>query len=146
MSSGFGKRQIRSMINWAGGKLPADTDAGAWYVSLHTGDPGDDGQVANEATGLAYARVLTSPATWGVATDATPSVMASILDVVFPTAGGDWSLTVAFTHFGLWNTLAGTVEADYVGRGVLTAPASVYSGQTPIYPVGALRMTGTETP
>ncbi|MDP6423261.1 MAG: hypothetical protein QGG14_00845 [Planctomycetota bacterium] len=134
------------MINWAGGKLPADTDAGVWFVSLHTADPGDDGQTANEATGTGYARVATTAATWGVATDATPSIMSSILAVTFPTAGGNWSAGTPFSHFGLWNTLAGTPEADYVGRGELSTPAPVYSGQTPIYPAGALRMSGTETP
>ncbi len=72
--------------------------------------------------------------------------MSSILAVTFPTAGGDWSAGASFTHFGLWNTLAGTAESDYVGRGALTASAPVLSGQTPIFPVGALRMSGTETP
>ena len=144
MASGFGKRQIISLINHASGKTPDDTDAGVWYVSLHTGDPGDDGQTSNEATGTGYVRVLTSALTWGAATDATPSVMASILAVVFPTAGGDWSTASNMTHFGLWNTLAGTPEADYVGRGALTVPAPVLSGQTPNFPIGALRMTGSE--
>ena len=145
MSTGFGKRQIRSMINWAAGKVPADTDAGVWWVSLHTGDPGDDGQTANEATGTGYARVATTAATWGVATDATPSVMSSILAVVFPTAGGDWSAAANQTHFGLWNSLTLTTEAAYIGRGILTTAAPVLSGQTPNFPVGALRMRGTET-
>ena len=146
MATGFGKRQIRSMINWAAGKVPADTDAGVWFVSLHTGDPGDDGQTANEATGTGYARVSVLAADFNVATDATPSVLDNVNAITFPTAGGDWSTAANQTHFGLWNTLAGTPEADYIGRGLLTTAAPVLSGQTPNFPAGALRMRGTETP
>ncbi len=145
MASGYGKRQIRSLLNHASGKTPDDTDAGVWYVSLHTADPGDDGQTSNEATGTGYARVVTAATTWGVATDATPSIMTSILSVTFPTAGGDWSTGTDFTHFGLWNHATNATEAEYVGRGLLTSAAPVLSGQTAIFPVGALRMSGTET-
>jgi hypothetical protein len=145
MAQGFGKRQIRSMINWAAGKVPADTDSGVWWVSLHTGDPGDDGQTSNEATGTGYARVSVIATDFSVATDATPSVLANANPITFPTAGGDWSTAADQTHFGLWNHVTNTAEADYVGRGVLTTAAPVLSGQTPNFPAAALRMTGTET-
>lgn len=133
------------MINWAAGKVPADTDDGIWWVSLHTGDPGDDGQTSNEATGTGYARVSTVAADWNVATDATPSVLDNANAATFPTAGGDWSSAADQTHFGLWNNVSASAEANYIGRGLLTTAAPVLSGQTPNFPAGALRMRGTET-
>lgn len=137
---------IQSMIDWAAGKLPADTDAGVWFVSLHTADPGDDGQTANEAVGTGYARVAVLAADFNVATLATPSVLDNLNAMTFPTAGGDWSAQAPMTHFGLWNHATLSAEANYIGRGVLTTAAPVLNGQTPNFPPGALRMTGTETP
>ncbi len=132
------------MVNWAAGKVPADTDAGVWWVSLHTADPGDDGQTSNEATGTGYARVSVLAADFAVATDASPSILLNANPVTFPPAGGDWSAAADMTHFGLWNTAATTPESAYVGRGKLTTDAPVLSGQTPNFPAGALRMTGNE--
>ncbi len=145
MATGYGRRQIQSMLNWAAGKTPADTDAGVWYVALFVGDPGDDGQSGAEATGTGYARVLTSAATWGAATLATPSVTTSILPVEFPLAGGDWSAGADFTHFAVFNHATLGTEDEFVGRGALTSPAPVLDGQTALFPAGALRMSGTET-
>ena len=136
---------IQSMINWAAGKVPADTDAGVWFVSLHTGDPGDDGQTANEAVGVGYARVAVVAADFTPATDATPSVLANANPITFPLAGGDWSGAADMTHFGLWNHVSGSTEAQYIGRGKLTTDAPVLDGQQPNYPAAALRMTGSET-
>lgn len=133
------------MINWAAGKLPADTDGGIWFVSLHTADPGDDGQTSNEATGVNYARVSVIATDFNPATDATPSVLDNANPITFPTAGGDWSTAANMTHFGLWNNLTAAAEAAYIGRGLLSTAAPVLNGQTPNFPAGALRMRGTET-
>jgi hypothetical protein len=91
------------------------------YVSLHTGDPGSDGQAGNEATGSGYARATTAPADWNIATDAVPAVT------------------------GLWTTLAGTTEAEYIGRGLLTTAKPVTNGDTAQIAAGALDIELNET-
>jgi hypothetical protein len=115
------------------------------YVSLHTGDPGSDGQAGNEATGSGYARATTAPADWNIATDAVPAVTDNANDIVFPTALGDWSGGADFTHVGLWTTLAGTTEAEYIGRGLLTTAKPVTNGDTAQIAAGALDIELNET-
>ncbi len=150
MPTGFGKRQIRSMQNWAAGKVPADTFAGIWWVSFQDGDPGDDGQSGAEASGGSYAPVATVAADWNVATDATPSVLNNANPVTFPQATADWTGAVApgdtFDFFGLWGHATLRTETEYVGRGALLTPAPVLDGQTPNFPATTLRMRGTQTP
>jgi len=146
MATGWGKRVQKEMQNNQMGKTPDTTPAGIVWISLHTADPSDDGQTANEATGVGYARVSMVAADWNAATDAQPTVTDNLNAATFPTAGGDWSSAANMTHFGIWNDATGTAEADYVGRGLLTTAAPVLNGQTPNFPAGALRMRGTETP
>lgn len=145
MSTGFGRRQIQSLVNLVFGKTPADTPAGVIFVGLSVGDSGDDGQSGAEATGTGYARVETAVGDWDQATLATPSVTDNVNAITFPEAGGDWSAQANMTHFTLWSSLSGATEADYIGRGLLSSAQPVLSGQTPNFPAGSLRMTGIET-
>jgi hypothetical protein len=145
MATGYGRRHIQALNNYTFGKSPDGTPAGVIYVALFEGDPGDDGQSGVEANGTGYARVLTAATDWNVATLATPSETDNANAVAFAAAGGDWNAGADMTHFALFSTLAGTTEADYVGRGLLTTPQPVLNGQIPNFPAGALRMTGTQT-
>ncbi len=145
MASGWGKRVQKEMQNHVMGKAPDTTPAGIVWVSLHTGDPGDDGQAVNEAVGIGYARVSMVAADWNPATDAQPTVTSNLNAATFADAGGDWSGAAPMTHFGLWTHPTDSAEADYVGRALLTTAAPVIEGQTPNFPPGALRMRGNET-
>lgn len=138
---GYGKRQAKEALNHLFGKTPDTTPAGIIFVSLHTADPGEDGQTANEATGTGYARVATAAADWNAATDADPSVTDNANIIAFAQAGGDWSGGANFTHFGLWATLAGAGEADFVGAGTLNTAKPVLNGDTASFPVGDLDFT-----
>jgi len=134
--AGFGNT-FRKTVNEAvfrGGSLPTLTTL---YISLHTGDPGPDGQTANEVSGNAYARVaVTSNTTnWGAATTADPSVIANLTAVTFPQATGSWGTV---THFGIWNHITNTAAANFVGATALTASQAIANTNTASFAAGAL--------
>ena len=144
MPQGLGQRQIASILNFVFGGSVQTTPAGIVFVGLSVLDSGPDGQSGAEATGVGYARVATTAANWVDATVATPSVMANATVIQFATAGSIWSGGDLFTHFTVWSTLAGTTEADYIGRGVLDVAQSVQAGTDPNFPVGSLKLTGSQ--
>lgn len=134
--SGFGNT-YRKAINeyiFRGGTAPAPTTV---YVSLHTADPGADGQTANEVSGGSYARyAATANSTfWAAASTADPSVIASAQAFTFPTATANWGTV---THFGLWKSLAGTTAADFIGSAALTASQVINNGNTASFATGAI--------
>jgi len=139
--SGYGRRQASETLNHLFGKTPDTTPAGVLYVSLHTGDPGEDGQTANEATGSGYARVLTAATDWNAATLADPSVADNANPIAFPAATGDWSAGADMTHFGLWNHLTLGAEANFIGSGSLTVAKPVLNGDTASFAAGAFQFT-----
>lgn len=139
----FGRELSRQLLNEVFGKTPEYTAPANYFVSLHTGDPGEDGQAGNEATGAGYARVSTVPADWNPATLADPSLLDNLNVIQFAqcTEAGGWSGGANMTHAGLWRTLAGTVEADYLGSALLGTPKPVLNGDTPDIAVGDLDIT-----
>lgn len=138
MAKGIGRRQHKA---W----LDALLDTAHIYVSLHTADPGADGQTANEAIGSGYARADTVPADWGAASLAVPSVALNANTITFATATGDWSSGADFTHAGLWTHLTETGEAYFIGRALLTVAKPVTNGDTVSFAIGALSVQINET-
>jgi hypothetical protein len=134
--SGFGNtfRQSLNQSVFRGAALPTLTNI---YVSLHTGDPGADGQTANEVSGGSYARYnSTANSTyWAAATAADPSTIANAQAFTFTTATGNWG---TITHFGLWNHATNTAAANYIGGAALTASQVVNSGNTASFATGAI--------
>lgn len=121
----FGRELNRQILNTIFGNVPVYSAPANYFVSLHTGDPGEDGQGGNEATGGGYARVSTEAADWNMATLADPSVVDNANSILFGTSTEDWSGGANMTHAGLWRNLAGTTEADYLGSAVLGTPVPV---------------------
>jgi hypothetical protein len=107
------------------------------YISLHTGDPGADGQSGNEVSGGSYARVSVAQGTtnWGAATTANPSVIANAVAFTFPTATANWGTV---TYFGIWQSSSGTATTNFIGGQALTASQVVNSGNTASFAIGAL--------
>lgn len=137
----LGKRVCRELLNHLFGKTPDTTPAGVVYMSLHTGDPGEDGQAGNEATGTGYARVSRAATDWDVATDADPSVLDNATEIAFPQAGGDWSAGADFTHVGIWTHASNATEAEYVGACALTTAKPVLNGDTLSIAAGSLTIS-----
>jgi len=126
-----------AILNMLNNTAPTIARDGA-YLSLHTGDPGVTG--ANEATGVAYARVLVDAANWGAPTGVagTNRHIANGTLVQFATPGaGGWG---SITHLALWITLAGATAADFWSGGILTnGPKTAGEGADVNFPIAAAR-------
>ncbi|HYE38151.1 phage tail fiber protein [Methylocaldum sp.] len=95
------------------------------YVSLHTADPGDDGnQSTNEIGYTSYARVAVSRDTdgWTV----TDSVVSPAEDIAFPVGTGGSGTA---THFGVGTASSGAGVLLYSGE--ITPNIVCGSGVTP---------------
>lgn len=137
--AGFGKRVAKEILNLFFGKTTAfSTSAGVLYISLHTGDPGEDGQTANEVSGGSYARKSTAATDWNAATDADPSVTTNATDLTFVTATGAWG---TITHFGVWTHASNATEAEFLYSGSLSPSQAVVSGNTVSFPAASLQFT-----
>jgi hypothetical protein len=142
------------MMNAAFGKTPA-TMPTAWWLSLHTTNPGDDGQGGGEPTATgSYARVQVLAAGWNGLTNTPPppaNDAASIIDNVgivnFPASSAAWSTGATnLTHVGIWDSSSATAEANFIGRVALTTPQAVNAaGITLSIAAGALDITGIST-
>jgi hypothetical protein len=99
--------------------------AGALYVSLHTGDPGEGGsQNTSEATYTSYARVSMprNGSTWTV----TGNSVVPAATISFPAATGG---TNTITHFGIGTASTGAGVLLY--KGAVSPSIAVSSGTTP---------------
>ena len=106
--------------------------AGSFYISLHTGDPGEAGdQTTSEATYTSYARVAVarSGAGWTVSSANVSNAAA----VTFPACTGG-SNTI--THFGIGSDSSGAGNLFF--KGALSASLAVTSGITPSFATGEL--------
>jgi len=119
------------MLNWYFTNDAAPTRPTAWYVSLHTADPGDTG--ASELTGATgYARPVV---TNGFSTSTTGAI-SNDAQLQFTNSGGSAWTTV--THFGVWSAV--TVGTFY-GGGALSASKTVGAGDTATFAIGDLDIT-----
>jgi hypothetical protein len=106
--------------------------AGSFYISLHTGDPGEAGsQTTSEATYTSYARVAVerSGAGWTVSGGNVSNAAA----VTFPAATGG---TNTITHFGIGSDSSGA--GNLFLKGELSASLAVSTGITPAFAIGEL--------
>ena len=127
----------------------------AWYASLHTGNPGDDGLTANEVTitTSGYGRYLMTggAATWtttaytSVANDAA-CVVANGATLSFGPSTGLNAAWGTITYVGLWEHATTATEAVYLGRAAASVSQSVGgSGVTITIAIGALTMSVTSS-
>lgn len=128
-------------VDFAGIGDPAgvrgSTEAGSFYISLHTADPGEAGtQSTSEATYSGYARVgvVRSASGWTVSDNS----FSNTADVVFPAATGG-SNTI--THLGIGTAASGA--GKLLWRGGFQDPASlpVSAGIAPKFDAGSINGT-----
>ena len=118
--------------------LQNSATAGSFYISLHTGSPGEAGdQTTNEATYTSYARVAVarSTAQWTVVT-ADPAVVDNDNVITFPEATGG---SETITHFGIGTDASGA--GNLLFHGSVTTSRAVSSGVTPRFQAGELNIT-----
>lgn len=112
--------------------LQNSATAGSFYVSLHTGDPGETGsQTTSEATYTSYARVAVarSAAGWTI----SGANVSNAAAITFPAATGG-SSTVS--HFGIGSDSSGAGNLFF--SGALTGSVAVTAGITPSFAIGEL--------
>src|SRR5688572_20779763 len=112
--------------------LRGSTTAGVFYISLHTGDPGETGsQTTSESAYTNYARqsVARSTAGWTVASGVADNDSA----VNYPQGGATGSTV---THFGIGSDSSGA--GNLFLKGALTASLAVSNGITPSFAAGAI--------
>lgn len=114
------------------GGLQNSATAGSFYVSLHTGDPGETGnQTTSEATYTSYARVAVARSAGGWTVSGNNVSNAAAIN--FPACTGG---TNTITHFGIGSDSSGTGNLFF--KGALTASLAVSSGITPSFAIGEL--------
>jgi hypothetical protein len=156
MAVGFGRRFRNNIMNWAFGKTPATTPAGVVYLSLHTTNPGDDGQGGGEPTFTnGYARVAMAAADWNALSNTPPppandaaSAITNANNINFgPSSGGAFSSgATPLTYLGIWTASTGTTESLYIGRVQLTSGQVVNAaGITVTIAPAQLSVTGIST-
>jgi hypothetical protein len=112
--------------------LQNSATAGSFYVSLHTGDPGEGGdQTTSEANYTDYARVAVARS--GVGWTVSGNNVSNAAAITFPVASAG-SNTI--THFGIGSDLSGAGNLFF--RGALGASRVVSAGITPSFAIGEL--------
>jgi hypothetical protein len=153
-NKGFGRRMRNNIMNWVMGGSPAVAPT-AWFISAHTGDPGDNGQTANEASGGSYARVAVTAGQWNDLTNTPPppaNDASSIVDnnvvVAFPVSSAAWSGSAPLTYYALWDHVSNTAEANFIGRWPQTGTAQSITGagQQLTFAVGAFAPSAKPEP
>ena len=117
--------------------LRGSTTAGVFYVSLHTGDPGEAGsQTTSETAYTNYLRsggsVARSTAGWTVASGVADNDGA----ISYATCGVTGA---TLTYFGIGSDSTGV--GNLFLKGALTSSLIVNSGITPSFAAGALDVT-----
>lgn len=110
------------------GGLLGSASAGSFYVSLHTGDPSEEGdQSDEEVTYGSYARVAVARTSGGWTVAATPPIKVNPASaIVFPTST---SGTQVANFFGVGTASSGAGKLLYSGP--ITPVLDCSSGQTP---------------
>jgi hypothetical protein len=114
-----------ALCNWIRGTAMPSAPATV-YLSLHTADPGETGASEHGAT-ASYARTAV---TFGAPSN---GVMTNSAQVQFPTASANYS--AAITHFGVHDAAS---AGNFLGGGALGSSATITTGVTPQWNVGAL--------
>lgn len=117
------------------GGLQNSATAGVFWISLHTGDPGETGnQETSEADYGSYARVsvVRSASGWTVSGNNVSNAAA----ISFPEAA---SGSNTITHFGIGSDETGTGNLFF--KGALGSSLAVSTGITPEFAIGELDVT-----
>jgi len=130
--------EIAALAAFLQGTDPSYRSGATQYIALFTADPGETGDLTNEANYTSYARVALSKATaWTGA--ANPFTNADLIQ--FPACTGS---TAAVTHFAIVDT--GPARATAINMmisGALSATLNVSSGIQPQFAIGALSVSAT---
>lgn len=115
--------------------LVKSTADGVFYISLHTGDPGEAGdQTTSEVNYTSYARksVARGAAQWTVSGNTVDN--DNVIQFVTATGGSSTA-----TYFGIGTDSSGS--GNLLFSGALDSSLAITSGITPEFAAGALNIT-----
>lgn len=118
--------------------LRGSSAAGNFHIALHTGDPGETGSFAAEASYGGYGRVAVSRATGSWATGTATSGAGQVSNAAAVTFGACTSGSATVTHFSVVTASTG---GTMIKSGALGASLAVSAGITPEFAIGALKVT-----
>ena len=121
-----------STLHGDAGGLRGSVTAGSYYMSLHTGDPGEAGdQTTNECTYTSYARVAIARSASGFTVSG--NAVALFANCTFPTgAGGSGTAT----HWGLG--CSSTTAGKLLYKGAISPTIVTGNGVTPQLTAGTV--------
>jgi hypothetical protein len=138
MATGWGRR---ARVDYMSKNLVNQTPSGpatTWFVSLHTANPGDDGQTAGEVTTTTSGYARQGSITWntltafGSLTVDTASVASNSALITFGPSAGANAAWGTITYAGLWEKSTGSTEAvsggttgGFLGRALASSSQSV---------------------
>lgn len=98
----------------------------AWYIQLHTGDPGETG-ASNQVSGNGFARqqATFAPSSSGITSNEADEVFG-------PCTGSDWGTV---SHISVWDALT---SGNCLAKGALTASKLVEVGDSVTLATGDL--------
>jgi hypothetical protein len=118
-------------IGDATGLLAAST-AGSFYISLHTGDPGETGtQETSECDYTSYARVAVARS--GAGFTVAGNNVSNAAAVTFPKCTGGSNTA---THFGIGTAASGA--GHLIGSAALDSSLAISTNITPEFAIGEL--------
>lgn len=110
----------------------ASSPVTAFYISLHTADPGETGnQTSSETSYTGYARVAVNRNSGGFTVSGSNATNAATFTFGQCTGGAQ-----DLTHFGIGRSSTGTGTLDFVGT--LNSTLELASGATPLFDPGEL--------
>ena len=116
--------------------LSAQTAASTFYVSLHTGDPGEDG-ANNEVSGNGYARTSVATGTGQWTRTGSQVVNNNAVSFTGPTPATFGTVT----HFGIWKHATSTAAANFIAGAQLDNSRVTSVGVGLSFAGGALSIT-----
>lgn len=108
----------------------------AWYVGLHTGDPGVDGS-ANEVAGATDANYARTAVTWDESVVSGLTRVSNDAEVAFPASGGAGSYNVQFIT--IWDAASG---GNCLARLPLVPARAVAPAGILRFPIGEIIIEG----
>lgn len=139
----FSQYLADKILNWIQGSA-FPTELSNVYISIHTGVPGDSGtsnDVTSSITGLgSNFRATVSAANLSAPTAAVGGGRqvsnGSAVTITNSASNAAAPAGVTLTHFGIWD--AAGPGGNFLGYGTLTAPVTIFTGDTVQFAVGAL--------
>ena len=130
--------EIAALAAFLQGTDPSYRSGATQYLALFTADPGETGDLTNEANYTSYARVaLTKATAWTGA--GNPFTNAALIQ--FPACTGS---TAAITHFAVVDTgPARSTAINMCISGALSGTLNVSNGIQPQFAAAALSITAT---